>query len=422
MRKKKNSFIITNIRDTNARDTFSKDDRETKKTKIPPGLEEGSEEQKYSSSESLVSNTVSEEKPYNTHYLKPSLGSRRNVKSLPMLNCTSPPPRPKSQGQPSPGPTRPDRKSEPIQTPTAIKPETESKHKTLTELNKGLGSIFYNSNLPGAGLIPINSGTPPNNKSPAVVRRSNLENGVEKSSPVLRRATVAALGEKSSPVLRRAKVEEVVQKSSPVLRRAKAEEVVKKPSPVLRRANVEEHNRVRSRHNSEFLDEYSDYGRPLSRRSNMEDAREAVSRPASRRSNAATDESFEPGFIARSPASLRRSDKSNNRRYDDTASEAVQRKSLLAKVGRVGRGMVRSLSRQSLYEESAPEELEVYHTITGGRSNLLAASRAAFPFAKITRRPARLVAGIPSMVDEDDDDTESIFSLNEDMWRVRDES
>jgi len=94
------------------------------------------------------------------------------------------------------------------------------------------------------------------------------------------------------------------------------------------------------------------------------------------------------------------------------------------------KGLFKSHSRASIFDDhntSAIDDCEVYHTFTGGKSNAIAATRAPLPFAKITRRPARLLAHIPSLVDEaggthgcdpGEFDTESVISLNDEMWRV----
>ena len=95
------------------------------------------------------------------------------------------------------------------------------------------------------------------------------------------------------------------------------------------------------------------------------------------------------------------------------------------------RGLFKSHSRASIFDDhNSPfmDDCEVYHTFTGGKSNSIAATRAPLPFAKITRRPARLLAHMSSLVDEagpthgcdpGEFDTESVISLNDDMWRVR---
>ena len=56
------------------------------------------------------------------------------------------------------------------------------------------------------------------------------------------------------------------------------------------------------------------------------------------------------------------------------------------------RPLTKSHSRVSLFEEETVDDLEVYHTITGGKTNPIAASRQPLPFAKIMRRPAQLAA------------------------------
>jgi len=72
------------------------------------------------------------------------------------------------------------------------------------------------------------------------------------------------------------------------------------------------------------------------------------------------------------------------------------------------------------------DDTEVYHTFTGGKSNSIAATRAPLPFAKIIRRPARQLAHLSSLADESCDpldfDTESVISLNDDVWRLDVES
>jgi hypothetical protein len=62
--------------------------------------------------------------------------------------------------------------------------------------------------------------------------------------------------------------------------------------------------------------------------------------------------------------------------------------------------LVKSRSRTSLFEDDradSVDDFEVYHTITGGKTNQIAASRQPVPFARITRRPARLAARMAVM-------------------------
>ena len=87
--------------------------------------------------------------------------------------------------------------------------------------------------------------------------------------------------------------------------------------------------------------------------------------------------------------------------------------------------LIKSLSRKSLYEEDQTkcDDCDVYHTITGGRTHSIAATRSINPFSKITRRPLHKVlankALHPKINDcEADLDTESVFSLGEDSWRL----
>ena len=61
------------------------------------------------------------------------------------------------------------------------------------------------------------------------------------------------------------------------------------------------------------------------------------------------------------------------------------------------RALTKSHSRASLFEEETVDDLEVYHTITGGKTNPIAASRQPLPFAKIMRRPAQLAARMDSV-------------------------
>ena len=433
------------------------------------------EEHRSSSSESLASNnatlTAEERKSYKAIDVTPSpllldpspslLGLRRNVKSLPMLNCTASVaasiPTVVVQGQRSPAtPNRPDRRSEPIQIPSTTSAtsakvdQTEPRrHKTLNELNKGLGSIFHNNNTSG-GLAASNStvAATAQIKSPAVARRSvpdfagGSSGGGEKSSPILRRAKLSeggsgvsgGGGENLSPsLLRRHRTESKGEKSSPALKRA----TTRLADEGRKTSQHDETSFVaRSRHNSGLVEDFGDLGRPRSRRPNFDEpARDVNSRPGSRRSHIAPEDLLDisGGPTSRPPSrrqhyddqGMRWLEKPTARRQDEVNHETEEKKSLAAvRIGR--RGLVKSLSRQSLYDEpgggGGPDDIDVYHTITGGRSNFIAASRAPLPFAKITRRPARLVvAGIPSMVDEvdfDGEDTESVYSLNEDMWRV----
>eukprot|EP00092_Neocalanus_flemingeri_P012736 GFUD01013724.1.p1 GENE.GFUD01013724.1~~GFUD01013724.1.p1 ORF type:complete len:3493 (+),score=962.10 GFUD01013724.1:260-10738(+) len=104
------------------------------------------------------------------------------------------------------------------------------------------------------------------------------------------------------------------------------------------------------------------------------------------------------------------------------------------KIPKSPKSLFKSHSRASIFDDhnsSAVDDCEVYHTFTGGKSNSIAATRAPLPFAKITRRPARLLAHIPSLVDEaggihgcdpGEFDTESVISLNDEMWRLDVES
>lgn len=63
--------------------------------------------------------------------------------------------------------------------------------------------------------------------------------------------------------------------------------------------------------------------------------------------------------------------------------------------------MVKSYSRASIFDDdqgsSNMEDIEVYHTISGGRRNPIAASRQPQPFSKITRRPAAQVVRLGAM-------------------------
>ena len=291
----------------------------------------------YGSKDSLVSVGIKESHGKTSS----SIRTRRNVKSLPMLDCSG-----RIVGPVSP---RPERRSEPsnkvsgkpeitinvpsssqdpsVQTPSSVKPELNSKHKMLIDLNKDLGSIFHTS----AASTPVVQlgGIPTKTRTPTTPR-------------------------------------------------------------------------------------------PVSRRSNLEDTPElsVPSRPVSRRSNLGIEDPLDIMHISRPP--------SNRSFYEEPVEPPPPPPPAVTRIHRPhGRGLYKSLSRSSIYEDYNIDELEVYHTISGGRSNLIAASRAPIPFAKITRRPARLVAGIPFMVDEDvkggggrDFDTESMFSLGEDTWRV----
>ena len=63
------------------------------------------------------------------------------------------------------------------------------------------------------------------------------------------------------------------------------------------------------------------------------------------------------------------------------------------------------------------DDLEVYHTITGGKTNPIAASRQPLPFAKIMRRPAELAARMDS-VDGKKDFEGGLVSLDQ-CWGVQ---
>ena len=151
--------------------------------------------------------------------------------------------------------------------------------------------------------------------------------------------------------------------------------------------------------------------RAVARRSDMEDLLELgdlPSRPHSRRS------------LQNEPISLPKGP-SGERHHPPPPPEETTNVKAANKPARLSRGLYKSFSRTSVFEDPVVDELEVYHTISGGRSHLIAASRPAIPFAKITRRPARIVAGIPPMVDEDRDSVgnfESSLGLSEDVWRV----
>ena len=67
--------------------------------------------------------------------------------------------------------------------------------------------------------------------------------------------------------------------------------------------------------------------------------------------------------------------------------------------------LLRSQSRASIFSDclsqcGTMDDIEVYHTITGGKKNPIAASRQPLPFAKITRRPARLAARMTAITGE----------------------
>ena len=79
--------------------------------------------------------------------------------------------------------------------------------------------------------------------------------------------------------------------------------------------------------------------------------------------------------------------------------------------------LTKSHSRASLFEEETVDDLEVYHTITGGKSNPIAASRQPLPFAKIMRRPAQLAARMDS-VDGKKDFEGGLVSLDQ-CWGVQ---
>lgn len=146
----------------------------------------------------------------------------------------------------------------------------------------------------------------------------------------------------------------------------------------------------------------------------------AVSRPVSRSSN--FEESDPAQFLARRTSQdemespilnrsfIRRYQNENNASFKPVKSPMK---------------LLRSNSRTYL-EEPVIDELEVYHTISGEKANLMAASRTQNPFSKIMRRPANIVAGIPSSltavnkgVSATDIETETINGLSEDVWRVR---
>ena len=104
---------------------------------------------------------------------------------------------------------------------------------------------------------------------------------------------------------------------------------------------------------------------------------------------------------------------------------------------------IKSLSRVSLLDippgGSGGADLEdMYHTITGGRTNLMSASRPAIPFARITttRRQEEAAGAASSLNDGElveatgryccvgggdssrDNDCDSVQGLSEEVWRV----
>ena len=89
--------------------------------------------------------------------------------------------------------------------------------------------------------------------------------------------------------------------------------------------------------------------------------------------------------------------------------------------------LVKSLSRKNLYEEVAEkmDDLDVYHTISGGRIRNITTTRTTKPFSKIQRTANKTLPSsnsFPEKIIDDEYDNESIFSLGEDLWRVRTQS
>ena len=323
-----------------------------------------------------------------------SIRTRRNVKSLPMLNCSGQVVG--GQGSAVTVSPRPERKSEPVYNKTVhtetmvnnnqpsetnnnnnfqvlTKPEVKSNKNTLINLNKDLDSIFHTANgaaPPGVNVVGTSSAKTRTPTTPRPVsRRSVLEDTPEFSVP-------------SRPVSRRSILGDEVnidasQFSRPPSQRSYYEEPIElppqQPPPVV----VPKTQRPPGKGMFKSLSRTSIYEDP-----NVDDLSRSYYE--------------EPVELPPQPPPT-------------VMATRTQRPP--------GKGMFKSLSRASIYEDPNMDDVNVYHTISGG--GRIAASRAPIPFAKITRRPTRLVAGIPSMVDEDFD-TESIISTGpgEDVWRV----
>ena len=405
-RKKRNSFIITEVRDSTTplqqlelvheKQLTVQTGPET--TFIPnPAIfihNEANSVKRYCSKASLLQNPTDEQEinfgsKDSLISERPcfSIRTRRNVKSLPMLNCSGQVVG--GQGSAVTVSPRPERKSEPVynktihteimvnnnqpsETNNNSNLQVKSNKNMLINLNKDLDSIFHTATgaPPGVNVVGTSSTKTRTPTTPRPVsRRSVLEDTPEftvPSRPVSRRSNLGFEGNNDES-----------QFSRPPSQRSYYEELIElppqQPPPVV----VTKTQRPPGKGMFKSLSRTSIYEDPnvddLSR-SYYEEPVELPSQPP-------------PTVMA----------------------TRTQRPP--------GKGMFKSLSRASIYEDPNMDDVNVYHTISGG--GRIAASRAPIPFAKITRRPTRLVAGIPSMVDEDFD-TESIISTGpgEDVWRV----
>ena len=120
--------------------------------------------------------------------------------------------------------------------------------------------------------------------------------------------------------------------------------------------------------------------------------------------------------------------------YGDAVKERDEkRKESCPEKGSPKNPLMKSLSRSYIYDaETGPEnvhdDLDVYHTITGGKLRSITATRSTDPYSKITRRPLhKLLSGQKSLRGKTerlaslaDVETDSVVSLVEESWgRVR---
>ena len=118
--------------------------------------------------------------------------------------------------------------------------------------------------------------------------------------------------------------------------------------------------------------------------------------------------------------------------YGDAVKEKDdRRKESCPEKGSPRSPLVKSLSRSYIYDAENgihDDDLDVYHTITGGKLRSITATRSTDPYSKITRRPLhKLLSGQKSLRGKTDSlasladvETDSVLSLVDESWgRVR---
>ena len=118
--------------------------------------------------------------------------------------------------------------------------------------------------------------------------------------------------------------------------------------------------------------------------------------------------------------------------YGDAVKEKDERrKESCPEKGSPKSPMTKSLSRSYIYDGEPgihDDDLDVYHTITGGKLRSITATRSTDPYSKITRRPLhKLLSGqkglrgkTDSLASLADMETDSVLSLAGESWgRVR---